>query len=103
MRRGVGDRDAAAVREAEQVYRLGAEMLAQGLHVADVRRERVVLGGVRAERSARAEQHELKRVVEAGEVAEFGGRPARAARMADKERPAPSPFVREREPVRRGE
>src|SRR4029450_11046176 len=34
MRRGVGDRDAAAVREAEQVELLDAEMVARSLGVA---------------------------------------------------------------------
>src|SRR4051812_31812443 len=91
------------MREAEQVELLNAEMLAQCLDVTDVRRERVVVGRVRAERAARAEQDKVERVVETGEVPELGGRPARAARVADEERPAPSPLVREGESVRRAE
>src|SRR3954447_25257444 len=103
VRGGVGHRDDSAVREAEQVELLDAEMLAQCLDVTDVRRERVVVGRVRAERAARAEQDKVERVVETGEVPELGGRPARAARVADEERPAPSPLVREGESVRRAE
>src|SRR5437764_2595486 len=78
-------------------------MLAQGVDVGDIRRQRVVVGRIRADRTARAEQDELERVVEACEVAELSGRPARAARMTDEERPAPAALVREGEPLRCGE
>ena len=67
------------------------------------RPERVVVGRVRAVRAARAEEHELERVVEPGEVVELGRRPARAAGMADEERAAPAPLVRKGQPVGRGE
>src|SRR5262249_43950345 len=54
-------------------------------------------------RAARVEQHQLERVVEACKIFELGRRPAGATGMADEERPAPAPLVREGEPVRRGE
>src|SRR5690242_7395332 len=54
-------------------------------------------------RSAWAEQQELERVVEAGEVAELRSRSARASGMADEERATSPPLVRKRQPVGRGE
>ena len=101
MRDGVGHRDTAAVREAEQVQLLDAEVLPQRLDVRDVGPERVVVGRVRSVRASRAEEHELERVVEPGEVLELGaptrpGRPdgkqgadrSRAARTKASNRPA---------------
>src|SRR5512142_3444957 len=78
-------------------------MLPQRLDIRHVRAERVVLGRVGSGRTARVEEHELEAVVEAGEVPELGGRAARAAGVADEERAAATPLVREGESLGGGE
>ena len=56
VRSRVSHCDHPAVREAEQIELLDAEMLAQRLDVGGVRGERVVVRGVRAGRPARTEE-----------------------------------------------
>ena len=91
------------MREAEQVELLDAEVLAQRLDVGDVRGERVVVGRIRAVRAARAEKHELERVVEAGEVTELGGRPAGTAGWQTSSGPFPRRSYERVKPVGRAE
>src|SRR5438552_2891776 len=99
----VHHRHHAAVREPEQVELFDAEVLTQRFDVSGVRAECVVVGRIRAGRPAGAEQHELKRVIETGEVAELGGGTARPAGVANEERSTPTALVREGEPFGRGE
>src|SRR5207253_10739857 len=81
----------------------GAEGLTLRLDVGGVRAESIVVGRIGAGRPARAEQHELERVVETGEVAELGSRAARRAGVANEERPTATALVRKRQPSRCGE
>ena len=106
MRCRVRERDDAAVRVAEQVELLDAEVLTQLLDVRDVVGRRVrarVLRRVGVGGAARIEHDERARRAEAAQVREVARREAGPARMAHQERPRTLPATGQPAPVVRTE